>query len=140
MKKLLSIVLLAVFVWGCNKKMTPAKTEVPSSNTGTSNSNIGSTNTITTPSTQPSTVVSDPKSPNTLPPLDVSKMSAQEKAALAGQSTYNAKCNRCHGYKVTFDYTVDRWISIMQVMAVKANLTDIEKENVLAYVEANAKK
>ena len=45
-----------------------------------------------------------------------------------------------HAYKITFDYTVDRWISVMQVMAVKANLTDIEKENVLAYVTANAKR
>jgi len=60
-------------------------------------------------------------------------------AAIAGQATFNAKCGRCHGYKIPSDYTVDRWISIMQVMAMKANLTDIEKENVLAYVKANAK-
>jgi hypothetical protein len=57
-----------------------------------------------------------------------------------GQSTYNAKCGKCHGLKVTTDYTADRWISIMQVMAPKAHLDDTEKENVLAYVKANAKK
>jgi mono/diheme cytochrome c family protein len=59
---------------------------------------------------------------------------------MLGQSTYNAKCGKCHGLKVTTDFTADRWVSIMQVMASKAHLDDTEKENVLAYVKANAKK
>ena len=59
---------------------------------------------------------------------------------MQGQTIYNAKCGSCHYLKVTTDYTADRWISIMQVMAIKANLNDTEKENVLAYVKANAKK
>ena len=59
---------------------------------------------------------------------------------MLGQSTFNAKCGKCHGLKIASDYTVDRWISVMQIMAPKAHLDDTEKENVLAYVKANAKK
>ncbi len=140
MKKVLPVLLLTLLVWGCNKKMTPAKTEVPPSNTGTSNSNIGSTNTNTTPSTQPTVTPMESKSPTSLAPLDVSKLSPADQAAVAGQIIFNAKCNRCHSYKVVSDYTVDRWTSILQVMAMKANLTEAEKANVLAYVTANAKK
>jgi mono/diheme cytochrome c family protein len=57
-----------------------------------------------------------------------------------GQGTFNAKCGKCHGLKATSDFTADRWVNILQVMAIKANLTEGEKENVLAYVKANAKK
>ena len=48
---------------------------------------------------------------------------------MLGQSTFNVKCGKCHGLKVTTDYTADRWVSIMQVMATKAQLTETEKEN-----------
>ena len=61
-------------------------------------------------------------------------------ALRAGQQTYSAKCGRCHGLKVTTDFTELRWVQVMQVMAPRANLTETEKENVLAYVRANAKK
>lgn len=61
-------------------------------------------------------------------------------AQIEGQKTFNAKCGRCHGLKVTTDYTDVRWVQIMQVMATKANLTATEKDNVLAYVRANCKK
>jgi hypothetical protein len=59
---------------------------------------------------------------------------------MLGQATYNAKCGKCHGLKIASDYTVDRWISVMQIMAPKAKLDETEKENVLAYVKANAKR
>jgi len=65
---------------------------------------------------------------------------AAKSPEMLGQATYNAKCGKCHGLKVTTDYTAERWISVMQVMAPKARLDDTEKENVLAYVKANAKK
>jgi mono/diheme cytochrome c family protein len=57
-----------------------------------------------------------------------------------GQSIFNAKCGRCHGLKIPSEYTDIRWVQIMQVMAMKANLNETEKANVLTYVRANAKK
>jgi nitrate/TMAO reductase-like tetraheme cytochrome c subunit len=59
---------------------------------------------------------------------------------IAGQQTFNAKCGKCHAYKATTDYTADRWVSIIAVMAPKANLNETERSNVLAYVRANSKK
>ena len=70
-------------------------------------------------------------------PTTPAKAAAPE---VQGQSTYNAKCGKCHELKVVGDYNADRWVSIMQVMAPKAGLTDVEKDNVLAYVKVNAKK
>ena len=130
MKKTLSIALLAVFVWGCSHKLAPAS--------GVSNAG--------TPAAAPSV-----KSENTAPvaapvaevktapsaPAETPKTSSPE---TMGQSIFNSKCGRCHGLKATTDYTADRWVGIMEVMAGKARLTDGEKENVLAYVKANAKK
>ncbi|MGG9970537.1 hypothetical protein ACQ33O_01985 [Ferruginibacter sp. SUN002] len=57
----------------------------------------------------------------------------------AGKTVYEAKCGRCHALPVTTDFTAVRWVGIMGWMAPKAKLTDIEKANTLAYVQANAK-
>jgi mono/diheme cytochrome c family protein len=144
MKKIFSIITLTILVWGCAKKITPTA----SSNGSAS----GSSTTTAAPATLPvppaaktdATTAGTTSNPaaNTAAktgaiPADPAKANAPE---VMGQTTYNAKCGRCHGLKVTTDYTADRWISIMQVMAPKAQLTDAEKENVLTYVKTNAKK
>ena len=140
MKRILLPFALIILVLSCNKKMTPGKTEVPSS---TSSAPIimdkPSTNTSTASNTSATGAVPGKDAP-TYGAKTVERAGSSDAAAIAGQSTFNQKCGRCHGLKVVSDYTVDRWISVMQVMAMKANLTDIEKENVLAFVKANAKK
>ena len=120
--------------------MTPAKSETPATNTGAVitqpasadnktaavNSNQGAdANTGVTAAKK--TGEAKPKSP-------------EESAAIAGQSTFNAKCGRCHGLKVAGDYSVERWANILAVMAPRANLTETERSNVFEYVKANAKK
>ena len=142
MKRIFIIIALTVLVWGCAKKISPSASSVgtgapntgapavaPSLSSKTESTSANSTATAVTPAytTDKATKV----------PVDVTKAPAPE---LLGQSTFNAKCSRCHGLKVTTNYTADRWVSIMQVMASKANLTEVEKENVLAFVKANAKK
>lgn len=59
--------------------------------------------------------------------------------AVAGKSTYVANCGRCHGLKDPGEFTAAQWVPIVNSMAPKARLTDTEKGNVLAYVQANAK-
>lgn len=144
MKKTVSIALLAVFVWGCSHKMAPA-----AGGSGSAGSAAGA------PAAVPASVKSEGTAPATpaaaaapVAKLPDEKTGSKTPAtpagtaspAVMGQTTYNAKCGRCHGLKVTTDYTADRWASIIQVMAPKAQLNDTEKENVLAYVRANAKK
>lgn len=58
----------------------------------------------------------------------------------AGHQVYTAKCGRCHALKEPSHYTAERWVPILQSMAPKAKLSEEETANVLAYVQANAKK
>lgn len=142
MKKLLPTFILVIMVWGCAKKMTPAKSETPSSNTGSvintqGDNNPGKSTGTTTSSSQ---VPVDNTGITGTKIADTKEKSPAETAAIAGQAIYNAKCSRCHGLKATIDYTADRWASILAVMAPRANLSETEKANVYAYVKANAKK
>ena len=142
MKKILPVLSIIVLVWGCAKKMTPARSETPTTNTGTVASNNSSTPTTTSnPNTANTGAVAGPSSPTDTRAKVVAKPgSGNDAAAIAGQATFNAKCNRCHGLKITSDYTAERWASILVIMATRANLTETEKANVYAYVKENAKK
>jgi hypothetical protein len=144
MRNTFTILALIILVWGCAKKMTPAKSETPPpSNTGSAiqtpsqSNNDKPASTTTTTTTTTTTVTPGVGGPTG----SLSSAPKPEDAPLiAGQQTFNAKCNRCHAYKVTTDYTADRWMSIMAVMSIKANLTQTERDNVTAYVRANSKK
>lgn len=145
MRKLLAIFSVSLLIWGCAKKMTPAKSETPttnvggnamSNNTGNANSNTAAANTATT--TSP-TITGTTGTTGTKV-ASAGTMSASDLAIRDGQSTYNVKCNKCHQLRVTTDYTDLRWVQIIAVMAPKAGLTETERSNVLAYVRANCKK
>ncbi len=153
MKKVFTIISLSILIWGCAKKMTPAKSETPStntSNTGSNNSNNtgpvstnnngNSSNETKTPATNTQSVPVGNTGTTGVKIAAPNANSPENLAIKDGQSTYNVKCGRCHGLKVTTDYTEVRWVQVMQVMAPNAKLTDTEKNNVLAYVRANAKK
>jgi len=136
MKRTFTVIALSVLVWSCTKKASPsASVSKPSSNSGsvvtTPSASVQNTATAAPVATTPST----PDGSRT-PAAGSNTMSPE----MMGQATFNAKCGKCHAYKITTDYTVERWISVMQVMAPKAQLSDTEKDNVLAYVKANAKK
>jgi mono/diheme cytochrome c family protein len=59
--------------------------------------------------------------------------------AVAGKETYIANCGRCHSLKKPDNYTSEEWVPLVNKMAPKAKLSDADKANVLAYVQANAK-
>ncbi|MBS1510860.1 MAG: hypothetical protein JST86_08475 [Bacteroidetes bacterium] len=135
MKRALTVIGLTVFIWSCTHKAAPtAATNAPAGNSGAAINNGAAKAAEVTPPANATT----PSTPaGTRSPADANVTKSPE---MMGQSTYNAKCGKCHGLKVTTDYTAERWVSIMQVMATKAHLDDTEKENVLAYVKANSKK
>lgn len=143
MKKLICIFFIGVVITSCSKKITPTTSQTSSSNNG--GMATGNNSGVPQGNTQPTIAVSSPSVATTAnasaaeaskPTRATGELTIEQK----GQATFNAKCGSCHGFKVTTDYTANRWITVMQVMAVKANLSDVEKENVLAYVKANAKK
>lgn len=137
MKKLIPVLSLMILVWGCAKKITPT-------GSGTNSSGMPAGNAVgTLPDPAGSSAAAQGSVENTGTfgaKVEPKEKTAEPASVMAGQSTYNAKCGRCHGLKVTTDFTAERWASIMAVMAPRANLTDSEKENVYAFVKANAKK
>lgn len=142
MKKLTAILVASVVIWGCSKKMSPNTTTSTGGNNGTVVNNAPAPMGDAKTNTNTNTLA------NTTPVENTGAMgskvapapTAETAKLMQGQATHNAKCGRCHGLKVTTDYTAERWVSIMQVMATKARLDETEKANVLAYVQANSKK
>jgi len=59
--------------------------------------------------------------------------------AAEGQQIYSTKCTTCHGFKNPAHFTVKEWGPIMKSMAIKANLSELEKSNVTAYALSKAK-
>lgn len=138
MKKTTLILTLAVLVFSCAKKSLPAASagSSPSVNSGkVISGNAPAAAPSAAPATPTPSVPSEAAGSRT--PAAPSTTASPE---VQGQATFNAKCGKCHGLKPAADYTADRWASIMAVMAPKARLTDAEKDNVMAYVRANAKK
>jgi hypothetical protein len=76
----------------------------------------------------------------TTPAASIVIPKADSPEAIAGKEVFTAKCGKCHELKDPADYTPKKWISIVNDMAPKAKLDATEKKNVLAYVQANAKK
>ena len=122
-----------ILVWGCAKKITPATSATGSNAPATSQMPVDYNTGAGTQAPVENTGTFGTK-------VEPKEKSAEETVILSGQNIYNAKCGRCHGLKVTTDFTAERWASILAVMAPRANLTDAERENVYAYVKANSKK
>jgi len=144
MKKLTAILVASVVIWGCSKKMSPGTTTSTGGNNGTVVNNApapmgDAKNNTNTNTTTPAPIAQGDNSATTVAKT-AANISPETAQLMQGQATHNAKCGRCHGLKITTDYTAERWVSIMQVMATKARLDETEKANVLAYVQANSKK
>jgi len=137
MKKLLPVFVLVILVWGCAKKITPSNSGSQASNNPTmpAESNIVKG---TAPAAETAAHAANAGSSETK--MEPKENTAEAEAIAAGQTVYKAKCGTCHGLKAVADFTAERWVSIMTVMAPNARLSDTEKENVNAYVKANAKK
>ena len=73
-------------------------------------------------------------------PSIVSKNAINESDIAAGHQLYDQNCNKCHRLFSPDEFKEKRWDRILDEMAPKARLSDTEKQKVLAYVKANAKK
>ena len=93
MKKVLLPAALILLVWGCSKKMTPAKSETPSSNNGSAPIMGKTSSDISTPSTNTTATttgaVASKDSP-TYGAKTVERGGSADAAAIAGQATFNA--------------------------------------------------
>ena len=53
-----------------------------------------------------------------------------------GHTIYTGACTKCHGAKSIYNRPVEAWDGIMNSMAPKAKLTDVQKDAVMKYVLA----
>ena len=65
---------------------------------------------------------------------------AHAEIVLQGKSVYSTRCNTCHAAKTVENYTATSWTGILKSMAPNAKLTQLETQQVTAYVIENAKK
>jgi len=116
-------IVLAVVIVACSKKTVASKdAAVVSATSGPGNS--------TTFETMPSESVKG-----------IGETAVTDANLIAGGKTvYETKCIRCHAMKPLAAFTEPRWDAILKIMAPKATLTQVETQQVAAYVKANAKR
>lgn len=117
-----AVIMLTLILGACSKKTIAAK----DANVSTAAGSATSTTSETTPS----------ESSNSSAEIAVTNANL----LTSGKAVYETKCIRCHAMKPLTAFTEPRWDAILKVMAPKANLTQIEAQQVAAYVKANAKK
>ena len=125
MKKVILLTLAGTLLLvACSRKVVPAK-ETGAATTPKATENTGpAKGTVTSPVV----IATSDAAPNDLSMVE------------SGKTVYSTKCGRCHDLKNAADYTAERWEKILDEMAPKAKLSDDEKKQVAAYVNANCKK
>lgn len=74
-------------------------------------------------------------SPETTAVVTDSNDEGMPKTAIGeGKVVYLKKCQKCHDLKKVEDFTAAEWKNILPKMAVKAELTEEEHEQVSAYI------
>lgn len=110
MKSFITLLIIAVTLYSCAQKMTPATPIVTAADT----KNAAEIHTE-------------------------AAIKTESPAVAEGKNIYTTKCARCHGPKPVENWTVKEWIPIIDRMASKARLDAAEKANVTAYVNFYAK-
>lgn len=80
-----------------------------------------------------------PAAPKEAPAQFNMMTAAARPSVVEGEKVYNAKCGKCHDLKKPSEYNAKEWNSIMRSMAPKAKLTEVERSDVMAYVENGAR-
>jgi mono/diheme cytochrome c family protein len=57
----------------------------------------------------------------------------------SGKDLYENRCGKCHKLFAPSDYAIKRWPGIVDSMQPKANITDEQKAQILAYLSSEAK-
>jgi cytochrome c5 len=121
-KQFCAVIMLAVITVACSKKTVATKDTSASTPTGPPVA-------ITSETTASESLTGSAETPV-----------ADANLLAAGKAVYETKCIRCHAMKPVAAFTEPRWDGILKIMASKANLTQLETQQVSAYVKANAKR
>ena len=64
--------------------------------------------------------------------VDIPKATPEQ--LVLGKNVYVARCQKCHKLHKTTEFRADKWDHMITKMAPKAKLTEVERENVRAYI------
>jgi len=117
-----AVIVLTIIIVACSKKTVATRDTTVSTTTG-------STAGMTSETTSSESLKGSGET-----------VAADANLLAAGKTVYETKCIRCHAMKPVAAFTEPRWDGILKIMAPKANLSQVETEQVAAYVKANAKK
>jgi cytochrome c5 len=121
-KLLYAVIMLMLIIVACSKKTVATKDASVNAEPGLANSATSETTPSESEKGTAETVIVDAN------------------LLAAGKTVYETKCIRCHAMKPLAGFTEPRWDAILKIMAPKANLTQVETQQVAAYVRANAKR
>jgi cytochrome c5 len=121
-KLVYAVIVLALIVVACAKKTVATKEVAANTTTGSP--------AIVTSETAPSESLNGTGE----------TVVADANLLAAGKTVYETKCIRCHAMKPLAAFTEPRWDAILKIMAPKANLTQVETQQVAVYVKTNAKR
>lgn len=125
---------VAFFAMQCSPKIN--KTVQKEKSVSTTPPAVPPTPTISTGATltdAPSNIPTEPLE------MESSPITNEQLAIQKGNTIWASSCIKCHELFPPEQRTARQWDKIMSVMAVKAELSDDEKEKVIAYLHANAK-
>jgi mono/diheme cytochrome c family protein len=139
MKKIIIVIIAIITLYSCAKKSTPTSAKVDSV---VSNQVTPAEDLPVLPKVRPSWAARDSSmkaEPKEMPvgAVEPTRETAQIET---GKIVYKTKCGKCHNLRDPQEFDAAKWVKIVDWMAPKAQLSTVEKENVLAFVSLYAKR
>lgn len=135
MKKLIALSFIcAVMAIACSRKAVPSK-----DSTAKSTSDKKTASDKTTAESTPTFGTLTGAAATTTDPVKPEDGTGTSDVIQQGKTVFVSKCGSCHALKNPGDYTAEQWSGILKKCIPRAKLNDSEKDQLIAYLKANAK-
>ena len=150
MKKIITALFFMIALYSCAKKITGSAAKVVETPPQVTNVPLVKDITPNAPSApEPPNAIDMASQDASIPPpppaplkVDVKPVEDKKKMAMiaTGKEVYSVKCSKCHEAHEPKEFNEAKWVKLIDWMGPRAKLEANDKEAVLAYVKANAKK
>ena len=148
MKKIITALVLMIVIFSCSKKVAGNKSKVAETAPVLVNVPLVKDIAPNAPSApEPPNALDMASQDASIPPpapvkVDVKPVEDKKKMAMiaTGKEVYSVKCSKCHEAYEPKEFNEAKWVKLIDWMGPRAKLEANDKEAVLAYVKANAKK
>ena len=149
MKKIITALFFMIALYSCAKKITGSAAKVVETPPSVTNVPLVKDIAPNAPSAPEPPNAQDmainPEAPVVGPlPVKAEVKPVEDKKKMAmiatGKEVYSVKCSKCHEAHEPKEFNEAKWVKLIDWMGPRAKLEANDKEAVLAYVKANAKK